>query len=187
MKAILAIVGLVIVVGGGYYFWQNTAAPEAPEPVVEVEDNEYHSAQYGLSFSYPDTYNMTEHDSGTGERMTHSIVLIDKDFQPIPDSEGPPAIAVSIFENTEDLSAEEWITGTSFSNYKLSTDETLTPVTVGGKAGLLYTHSGLYETDAVVVVHNGRVYMFTAGWLTANDQIRSDFEDVMGTVEFVAS
>lgn len=187
MKNIFIGLLLVLVLGvGGYMAWQNTAS-QNPEPVTEVEDNEYHSAQYGISFTYPDTYNMTEHDAGTGERMTHSVVLIDKGFQPMQDSEGPPAIAVTIFENPENLSLENWITTTSYSNYKLTTDETLRATTVGGRPALAYTHSGLYETDAVVVMNNGRVYMFTAGWLTAGDQTRADLQTILSSVEFVAS
>jgi len=188
-KNILIALGLIVVLalaGGGYYLWSNSAV-DSQEPVVEVEDHEYHSAQYGLSFSYPDTYGMTEHDEGTAERITHAVVLMDKDFQIVPESEGPPVIAVTIFENPENLSLSKWITDTSYSNYKLATDPTLTPTFVGGQIAFLYSHSGLYETDAVVTMYNGRVYMFTTGWIAATDQIRTDFQKVLDTVEFVAS
>ncbi len=186
MYKLLVILVLVFgVAAGGYYVLQGTSS--VPEPITEVEDHEYHSAQYGLSFLYPNTYAMTEHDAGNGERMTHSILLVDKKFQAVQNSEGPPVVAVTIFENIEHLSLEDWVTSTSYSNYKLATNETLHPTSVGGKEALSYAHSGLYETDAVVVMHNGRVYMFTAGWLTVQDQTRSDLEEILSSVEFVAS
>ncbi len=182
----LVLILILLLAGGGYYLWQSGVSEE-PEPVTEVEDNEYHSAHYGVSFSYPDTYTMTEHDQGTAERMVHTVVLIDSAYANSGGMEGPPAIAVSVFENPENESLETWIRGNSYSNFKLATDETLTPTTVGGVPALAYTHSGLYETDAVVVMQNGRVYMFTAGWISADDQIRDDFKEVLNSVEFVAS
>ncbi len=179
-------IAALLLIGGGYWVW-STMAASGPEPVTEVEDNEYHSAQYGISFTYPEQYTMTEHDEGTGERMMHTIVLINKEYADGGGMEGPPAIAVTVFENPENLSLQNWITTTSYSNYKLATDETLHATSVGGQAALSYAHSGLYETDAVVVMNNGRVYMFTAGWLTVQDDIRSDLEKILSSVEFVAS
>jgi len=185
-NTLIALFVLLLLAGGGYYLWQNMPA-EGPEPIVEVDDSTYHSAQYGISFEYPESYALTEHDEGTAERMMHAIVLMDEDYANKPATEGPPAIAITIFENPEQTTLEDWVKGNANSNYKLSADGGLKPATIGGNPALSYTHSGLYENDAVVTMYNGRVYMFTAGWIMAQDAIRADFKQVVDSVEFVAS
>lgn len=179
--------GVVIVaaVGGAFFFMQG--ASQEPVLPLTFEDKLYHSAQYGMSFSYPDGYQLFERDEQTPERTMHSVILISDEYVNLESMEGPPAITVTVFENMENTSLEDWIKGNSFSNYKLSSQETLTPVSVAGEPALSYEYSGLYETDAVALLHDGRVYLFTAGWLGMTDQIRQDFKQILDSVIFVSS
>jgi len=90
------------------------------------------------------------------------LVLLPKGYAPPQGGEAPPAISMSVFSNVEGLSLEQWIKGDNRSNFKLSQDGVLASTTVGGEPALAYTHSGLYETDAVVVSRRGKLFLFEA-------------------------
>ena len=81
------------------------------------------------------------------------------------------------------ISLEDWLRSDSRSNFALS-DQVLTPTTVGGQPAVAYRHSGLYETDAVALIREGQVYLFSAGWINAEDRIRTDFKELLQTVQF---
>ncbi len=185
-KNIFIALGLVVLVAvGGYYFLQQDRPVMLP-PVPDGPDaKEYSSTEYGISFPYPIGYTLMEYDEGNAERMMHSIVMVDEAYVNSPGTEGPPALTMTIFENPEDQSIEDWIKGNSYSNYKLSRDETLEPGMVDGKPALFYTYDGLYASAAVVTAHNGRIYMFTVGWLDTEDRIRIDFSSILDRVTFL--
>jgi hypothetical protein len=99
-------------------------------------------------------------------------------------SEGPPAISVIVVPNPENLSLEEWVRTKSISNFYLSPDKKLAATTVAGEPAVRYSHTGLYESDAVAVVHAGSTYLFSAGWAQANDPIRAYFLNLVSSVQF---
>ena len=179
------IVAIIIAIGAGVYATQrgdtgtqnqngngNTAAGTL----------EYRSNELGLAFKYPDTYQVQLQHTETG----HVVVLMDKTAAAnIPQNgEGPPAITVSEFSNAQGTSLENWIRNTPQSNFQISTDKVLTPGSVGDRNALAYQHSGLYESDAVAVDADNRIFLFAAGWMSADDQIRKDFENLLSTVSF---
>lgn len=163
---------------------EGTIGEDVPDeaPTVQI----YDSAAYGLRFSYPESYVLTEHDAGSGERTHHTIVLMDSTAAanlPIG-GEGPPAISIDIFGNDIDaLPVEAWIKNTSASNYKLSTDQTLTPATVGGSAGLSYTWDGLYRGESTVIAHGDNILMLSGTYMDSTDAIRTDFSELLRTVQ----
>ena len=188
---LVAILGIGGLAAAGLYFYtpvaeeQQVPAPEVPEEPTQATFN---STELGLMFNYPSTYTLQTHEQGTAERMWTVLTLIDSEIleQAIENgaSEGPPAIAIQVFDNVEEYTVEQWITGMSHSNFKLSPDEVLSPTTVGGEQGLSYRHSGLYEHNATVVAHGGKIYLFSAGWLTPQDENIHDFEHLLETVSF---
>ena len=184
-----AILGIGVLVAAGFYVYTPTPEEtETPDPAEEMAPTTFNSTELGLMFEYPNNYTLQTHEQGTGERMWTVLTLIDSEIlrSAIENgaSEGPPAIAIQIFDNQEGYTAEEWIKGSSYSNYKLSFDETLTPTLIDTEGGLAYRYSGLFETDAVVVVHGDRVYMFSVDWLTAEDENIDDFMKLLKTVSF---
>lgn len=190
---IVIIVALVALVGlGAYAFLRPAPEPvETPEeelPLEQVEEPDFSSAEYGIAFDYPqERYQLTARQEGPGPEGQEwvSLVLTERTEAPRGEgTEGPPVIAVLIVPAKEGQSLEQWVRTNPLSNFALATPEVLVPTTVGGEAGLAYTHTGLYESDAVAVMHDGKVYLFTAGWITAEDRMRTDFRQMLETVEF---
>lgn len=163
-------------------FYAYATYPWWPEaPVVPA----YISSKYGIAFSYADTYTLQERELGNAERWHHSIVLVDKEWLAnIPvGGEGPPAIGIDIYQNNLDqLSLEEWVRGTSFSNFKLSVDGKLSLSTVGSAKAFYYQWDGLYRGESYVATHSGNIVVFSATYNTEDDQIRKDFREVLRSV-----
>ena len=189
---VVLLVGIGVLAVLGLFFY----TPVVQEPALQEEHEEqeatpvtFNSNELGLMFVYPGTYTLQTHEIGNDERMWTALTLIDTEIlqQAIENgaSEGPPAIAIQVFDNVEEYSLEEWIKGTSYSNYKLAiTDDTLTPTIVGGKEALAYRYSGLFETNATVVAQGDKIYMFSVDWLTPQDVNIHDFEHLLETVSF---
>lgn len=137
----------------------------------------------GLHFWYPPTLNLATRDFGNGERGHMQVVLTEKTAVYPQDGEGPPAISIDIFQNMEGNTTGQWVQGMSYSNFKLS-DGDLSPVEIGDETGLTYSWSGLYEGRSVVVARKDYVFMLSVTYLTPNDTLIQNFEDILKTVEF---
>lgn len=187
MKVLAGIIALLVIAGGVYYFYSH----EAEAPVVVEEQNIYASAALGVGFAYPDGYFVVERDASTPQRTHHFVMLLEDTPHnraivagEAPETEGPVAISMDVFDNVEDATLEQWVRGNSNSNFKLSPDDKLTETSLGGVSALAYTWDGLYAADAVVVAHEGRIYLFSVTWIDAASPMRSDFTDVLKTVQF---
>jgi hypothetical protein len=177
------VLGIIAVIAAGallYTYFHNTSAPGANP--IQV----YSSSELGISFEYPAAdYHINLHTEGTAEREWHTLVLIPKDYAEAPGGgEGPPAIAISMFDNIEGLSLEQWVRGDARSNFKLSNDQRLASTSIGGSPALKYSHSGLYETDAIAVSRGSKIYLLSVGWLTPQDLTRADFQDLYTSLQF---
>lgn len=177
---------VLIVIGSAFYL---LSRPGNDTPTIG-EDNatvpkmlQYESASYGLRFSYPDTYVLTEQDVGNqAEREHHAIAIINKIAAAnIPQGgEGPTAITIDIYGNGIDKQTpENWIRNSSPSNFKLSPDQKLSTTTVGGAPAYSYTWDGLYRGDSVVISHASNILMFTVTYMDATDPIRTDFQQLL--------
>lgn len=160
---------------------------------IKKAENEQHKVysnpKYGISFEYPDNYFLKEGEAGNGERYHYNITLVEDTpgnremLSGKVAGEGPTAITVDIFQNNLDnLSVEQWIRTTSFSNFKLS-DEKLGTTTVGGSAALSYSWDGLYRGDSLIFAHKENIVMLSATYLTAEDAILRDFSGIVSTFE----
>lgn len=186
LAAILAVGGVATL---GLSLHTPVAEPTTPLPQEEAPQSKtFHSNELGLMFTYPANYTLETHEQGTAERIWTTLVLIDSDIlreaRENGASEGPPAIAVQIFDNVEQYTAEEWVKGVSYSNYKLSADGVLAPTTIGGEPALAYHYSGLFETEAVAVAHGTHIYLVSVDWLTPQDKNVEDFEVILGNITF---
>ncbi len=184
--ALLAVIAVIIF--AAYLMMKpGTESSIGENVVVETPSTQtYDSAQYGLRFTYPDSYVLTERDEGSGERSHHIIILMDKVAAAnIPvGGEGPTAITIDIFGNGIDtLPVETWIKNTSASNYKQSIDGVLTPSTVGGIGGLSYTWDGLYRGESAVIAHKELMLMLSVTSLESIDTIRSDFAALLSSLQ----
>lgn len=150
-----------------------------------IAEQTYENATLGISFVYPQEYELAERDLGTGERSHHVITLTHTSATTtaVENGEGPPSITLDIFEDTIDaLSIERWIKNTAASNFKLSVDGVLSTTTVAGKLGLTYTWDGLYRGETTVIEHGGNVLMFSVSFIDSADTIRDDFQALLESV-----
>ena len=176
---------LALAAGGYLYFsgydfsWIGGMVMGAPQDDRMLS----YSSGEGYSFKYPDTYELSARTEAVGGEVWHTTALMPRDHELPRGGEGPPGITVSSFSNAEGLPLEQFLRTESKANFALS-DQRVKQATVGGKPALAYTYSGLYENDAVAVVANGKVYVFAAGWLQANDRTRADLRAILETVTF---
>jgi len=180
-RAALIFAGGFVIIAAVYYSFIGFG-----EVVTNDIQEEYVSDDLGIAFQYPNAYAIGEHDQGNGERAHRDIVLIAKEDLPPPQNgEGPPAITIEMFQNNiENYTADAVIRSTNFTNYKLSPDGVVASTTVGGRDGLGFRWSGLYEGRSVVVALPNWVYVFSVTYLTPEDAIIDDFERILTTVRF---
>jgi hypothetical protein len=190
MKRAILIIGTIILVIGAFWLVgknKQEAVPVQSEQATSTTKT-YTSTTYDLSFTYPDYYYLEEKDIDLANRVHHQIILTeDTDENRLvregksPGREGPVAITIDIFQNNLDnITAEQFITGNSASNYKLG-DGKMQNVTKGTISGIEYSWSGLYEGKSLVVAKPDYIYMFSVTRLEPSDRIAADFEGVLQT------
>lgn len=191
MRVFFTVVVIVaIVVGVGTAVWHFALRDLSIGADASQEDKlpSYIFDDAGLSFSYPRSYVFESYPLEDETDSWVSLMLVRaKDKQAAEEndaSEGPPAITIGIFPNTEKLSADEWVRTSPHSNFALSKDNTTKPTSLGGERGVFYTHGGLFESDAVAVAHGDSIYLLEGGWAEAGDSIRTDFQNLLKTVIF---
>ncbi|MBP9710921.1 MAG: hypothetical protein KBD50_01515 [Candidatus Pacebacteria bacterium] len=167
----------------------NPIATGTPVDDTGPEVTAYGSLEHHLAFVYPANYELKEFPLKNEADEWTAITLIDKEIlkSAIENgaSEGPPTIAIQIFPNPTNITAEEWIKGSRFSNYGFSTNTTFATTTIGGQPAFGYIYSGLYSTDVLVVSHNSKIYMFLADWIAEDDKNRQDFDPIIESVQFI--
>lgn len=186
MKTTLYIlIGLVIAGGAFYYFWPTEEVVPNEEEMPVATMKTYTNPKYGLSFSYPENYQLTEHDAeGSAQREHHVIVLMRTEDLPLPEAgEGPPSITIEMFQNNLDSQTTEgWIRGSSASNFKLG-EGRLSEISLDGKPALSYRWSGLYEGTTVAIAQPRWIYAFSVTYLEPGADIVQDFVTVRDSVK----
>ncbi len=154
-----------------------TAAPTTSLP-------SFSSSPYGIAFTYPDSYSLTEKEVGTTKRLHHQIVLINKKDLPLPkDGEGPPTITIDIRDNSTDKqSLDSWVKNYNVSNFKLP-NGTYATTTVDGIPAITYAWSGLYEGETTVFLHKGNIVVVSVTYLSAKDQIHGDYQYILNSIQ----
>lgn len=182
---VTVIAGALILVGAAWYALEQRAIRLGEKPPAGIRgENVYSVDAFKFSFAYPETYHLEEYDRGNDERRHVAVVLTDKDVLPAPDSEGPTAITVDVYQNDLDnLTLEQWVTSTNDSNWKMATAP-YERVAVGGKDAIAYRWSGLYEAETTVFEHAGNIIAITVTFIAPEDKIRSDYARVLSTFEF---
>jgi len=184
MKTLFTLVLVVVLalIGIGYYA-ENYAAPDGMKL--------YNSDKYKISFSYPETYFVTEGIApGSALREHVSVMLVeDTEFNrklmagEIEGTEGPIAITFDMYQNnTDKQSLLGWMNNASVSNFKLS-NGTHTLTSVAGAEAVKYIWDGLYQGDTTAFIHGDYIVAASVTYLTPEDQIRKDYEEVLKTVK----
>jgi hypothetical protein len=169
MKKLVSIALIVIALLLGLLFYsrpQTDAAPDTRTP------SHYSSDAYGISFSYPSDYVLTEQDIPTqGTKTYHQITLINKKNLPVPaNGEGPTAITIGF--NAPDTKAPP-------------SGRPSATTTISGLPAVSSSWSGLYEGTAITVTRPNMTYAFSVTYAETGSQIVQDFVTVRDSVKIV--
>jgi len=187
----IAIVVALVVVAGWFFLLRGSTPlpPVLDTPAESGVVSMYSNDAYGISFSYPaDLYLFERKDAGTPERPQLSLFLVENteenravlEGRSTEPREGPIGITVDVYQNPEELSAQEWMRNDT--NWTVANSEA-EPVTVNGREGVSYTWSGLYEGRTVVVAEGDKAYVFTATWMTTEDTTLPDLGSILSSLE----
>lgn len=184
-KVILALIALAAVLALVHLAIKAPAV--APQEVPQISENVYVNDAYGLTFTTPDGLYLKERDAGTVERPQLSISLVEdtQDNRDLLDGkvaeprEGPPAIAIDVYQNPDNLSTSEWVQQDT--NWTVANSSS-TSASVAGFDGVSFTWSGLYEGRTVVVTRGGFAYVFNVTWSGPEDRLIADFDSILNSV-----
>jgi hypothetical protein len=182
---ILALLGLYYFMPDAFGNLPNTGANTPATTTGGSQTRTYSSDTYDISFQYPASYALREDDTTFQGTRIRVITLADSQaLESAPQNgEGPPSISVSISSTTA-TSTESWIRTSAVSNFALSTATIFGTTTIDGVQALTYESDGLYATNNVVLLTGGRAYHFSVGWITRQDEIISDFQRLLSTIDF---
>ena len=145
----------------------------------------------GVRFEYElgaDSFLLSENrNPEPGLAMAWSLVRESELAATSDDAFGPRGLVIEVFEfapGSEPESAEAWVRGNARSNLGMGSGE-LKSTTVGGVEGVRYTWSGLYEGMSVVVVEEGRIWVFTVLFRRDLGELGSEFGALLDSVVFL--
>lgn len=186
MKKIYIVVAAVLLIGGVYAVSRTKIPAPRVTPSV-VGERTYVNERYGISFTYPQNYVITEAERGDGHRGHYVITLVkQEDAAPRENSEGPVAIVFDIYQNNLDRQTlRGWLEGSSYSNYKLSND-TYMMTHVGGADAVAYRWSGLYEATTTAFIHNDNIVAASVTYITPEDTQIAVYHDILKSVRLLA-
>jgi hypothetical protein len=150
------------------------------------------SNDFGVQFDFelvgPDPFRLSE-ASNPEPGLVHAWSLVrQSEIDALqPNAFGPRGMIIELFEFTpgsEPESAEAWVRGTSRSNLGMGDGELRTR-TVGGVEGVRYSWSGLYEGTSVVVLVDGRIWMFSMLYREDISELGADFGLLLDSVVFL--
>ena len=175
----LLLIGLAIFAGVCYF------ADEGKAPIVlESSEQTYQGEGVKVSFTYPDSYELQERNLTINDNMVRVITLLQKGVVIPEGGEGGTAITLAVFEEKEPISLTDWVHSMT-NTFPVPTDGfDYQEIEVGGEKALAYTSTGLYESDNVAIAKGNKVYVFSASWLTRDDQILKDFARLLASVSF---
>jgi hypothetical protein len=183
MLTIIGVIAAIALIGG--VFWYFLYGESTPTPITSLPPAGFEAYDSeDIHFEYPNSYALTERADNFEGNPIVVVTLVDKNIV-VPDmSEGPPSISLIVVRNSADLPLDRWIKEKSISNFALSTDQRLASSTLDAKQAISYTHSGLYESTAIATKHKDEIFLFSVGSINPNDEIYSDFQELLNTVHF---
>lgn len=173
-----------------------TVTVEVATAVAAATTEESNTVQWtntdlGVRFEYEmgaDPFLLSENrNPEPGLAMAWSLVRESELAAAADDAFGPRGLVIEVFEfapGGEPESAEAWVRGNARSNLGMGSGE-LKATTVGGVEGVRYTWSGLYEGMSVVVVEEGRIWVFTVLFRRDLGELGSEFGALLDSVVFL--
>lgn len=178
--ALIIVLGVYMGVRSGIFSQGVKLLPTFSQPKMI----EYASETAKVSFKYPDSYIVQERDLTINNDPFHLVILTRVDDVIPENGEGSTVITVSIFDLSKPQPLKDWLGTMTNSMPEPAGGYVYKEGALGGEKSLRYTSTGLYESDNVAVQIENRVYVFSSTWLTREDQILKDFENLLSTVTF---
>jgi hypothetical protein len=88
-----------------------------------------------------------------------------------------------VFRNEPGSTALKWVQGNARSNF--DADRGFETLEFAGESALRYTWTGLYEGESIAVQKGEYIYLLSFTYGQDDQPIRGDFEEFMGTFEFL--
>jgi cell division protein FtsL len=149
----------------------------------------YGSNIYNYSFYYPKHYQIEQVDSGRGGLSKESVLLQDPTTKVGPDLLSQPQdwtgphISASIYYKSPNEPLDDWIAENR--QYAVMEEDTdLSEIIVGDISGYELTEEGLSFLDKIIVPFESYVLIMSAWYTGEDDQVRSDFQEVIKTISF---
>ena len=193
MKKITLLLVAIFLIMGGYFFIQNQNEKKETDS-NNSETNIIRDDTLGFQFEYKDDedgYITLEDNNSTDSNFLTGITLFNKAeyeiFKQSTDArEGPTSINIRVYSNNNKLHAPVWAMRHPLeSNIKLALGETEERV-VGGANAEFYIVDGLYLTDTYVVANGEHIYVLTGSYLSTEDIIYKDFQNLVKSFTFLA-
>lgn len=176
---VLGIVVVLALIAAGAIFYAGPLLMASPEAALRQY---YSNERFGLSFSYPTGYVLTE-TAGASSTDPYRIAIVrESDAQAVVEnSEGPTAIFIEAYPLTASTSLEAFLTSETRSNLALG-NGVLEPLTLNEVPGFSYTWSGLYEGVTAALKHRDYALLFSATFNSPTDSILEDFRTLLDSV-----
>ena len=185
-----------------FTFTKKSCAPSSRARFLSSSVDWFENTTTGIDFVFGFSFDYREGDVGyvlrevvpspqDDQDLKHIVVLMQKsDYEALQEApqdiprEGPPTINVAVYDNTQNVSLDEWIdTHPSAVNRDLVLGA-ITEDIIAGERSLRMKTDGLYVTNVVLVPHGGRLYLFTGGFIDENSLLARDFEPLLSSVEW---
>lgn len=148
---------------------------------------------FGYQFSYernPVGYIAIDENESQDPDFLYGIILFDRNeyeaFQENTDArEGPPAIHVRVYSNSEKMSAFDWPQSNPLaSNINLALAEP-SEATIDGANAAYYVVDGLYPTETYVIAHGQYIYVLSGSYLEKDSNIYKGFQSIIDSFTFI--
>lgn len=146
----------------------------------------------GYRFTYPkgpSGYVLVSDTETTHADFVSGVILFDRaeyeEFLRATDArEGPPAMHVRVYENTQNLDAPVWTDrNQNESNVHLAFGEP-EETTLAGANAVRYTADGLFPTDTYVVASHGYIFVLMGSYFDRESALYKDFQDLVRSFTF---
>lgn len=189
IQTIAIIIFIVILMALGSYliYYKN---------MEKVAFKSYMNAAYGISFLYPDYYDLKE--SSLPENEPGTLVTLTNKGATLPkDGKSPTAITVAMYDSANTTTPKNnsayllknpmdaWIKSSPYSNFTLSAQQAPGITAIAGKDARLYTWNGLYQGTTMVTFVNNHIFMLSVTYQGNTDmKKRQDFTRLIESLHF---
>lgn len=189
-STIIGVIILLLLAAGAYFM----LSIDKSEPNGEVSGNTatFSSGELGLEFDYktgPNGYVLQEMiPTEQNDALARVIMLFrteDTLMAPPEGGEGPPVMAVLVFDNDKKQFPQAWADeNIQYSNINLKMGD-VSEAIVGGANAIRYMADGLYASENAVVAHGDSMFVITGQFIDQDSDLRRDFGPLVQSIRFI--